>query len=149
MKSIQLSQKKLSQLCSQYHLDLNKKDQVELREEKNYKIIFLNKQPFLFYYGKQILPTLKYLQNHEILRKITVDMGAIKYIINGADIMRPGIKKIEPGLKENEFVVIIDENNQKPLAVGKALFSSEEMEIKTSGKVIKNIHYVGDKLWRI
>ena len=44
--------------------------------------------------------------------------------------------------------MIIDVNNKKPLAVGIALLNSEEMRSATGGKVIKNIHFVGDELWR-
>ena len=76
-------------------------------------------------------------------------MGAVKFVINGADIMRPGITEIEDGINENDFIVIVDVNNQKSLAVGIALLNSEEMRSSTSGKVIKNIHYVGDEIWKI
>ena len=76
-------------------------------------------------------------------------MGAIRFVVNGADIMRPGIVEIEAGIKKDDFVAVVDKNNQKPLAVGIALFSSEEMKAMSSGKVIKNIHYVGDELWKM
>ena len=75
-------------------------------------------------------------------------MGAVKFVVNGADVMRPGIVEIEEGIAKDEFVAVIDKNNKKPLAVGIALFSSEEMKGMNSGKVIKNIHYVGDELWK-
>jgi len=84
----------------------------------------------------------------ERLKKITVDMGAIKFVINGADIMRPGITEIEEGIAKDELVVIIDERNKKPLVVGIALYDSAEMKKITSGKVVKNIHYVGDEIWK-
>ncbi len=73
-------------------------------------------------------------------------MGAVKFVVNGADIMRPGIVEIAD-VNEGEYVVIVDENNRKALAVGIALYSGEEMKQKDGGKVIKNIHYVGDELW--
>ena len=75
-------------------------------------------------------------------------MGAIKFVINGADIMRPGITEIEEGIAKDELVVIIDERNKKPLVVGIALYDSAEMKKITSGKVVKNIHYVGDEIWK-
>ena len=74
-------------------------------------------------------------------------MGAIKFVVNGADIMRPGITEIQDGIEKDKFVVVIDEKNKKPLAVGLALFNSQEMQTATSGKVIKNIHFVGDEIW--
>ena len=57
--------------------------------------------------------------------------------------------EIETGIAKDEFVGVIDKNNKKPLAVGIALFAGNEMQKMTSGKVIKNIHYVGDELWRM
>ncbi len=39
--------------------------------------------------------------------------------------------------------------HKKVIALGIALFSSEEIKALEKGKVIKVIHYVGDKLWQI
>jgi len=148
MKRTQLRSKNISKEVESYGIEISKKDQAELVEDQ-YKIILINKKPSFFYYQEQPVPTLKLLQENNVLKKITVDMGAVKFVVNGADIMRPGIVEIEAGIAKDEFVAVIDKNNQKPLAVGIALFSSEEMKKMTSGKVIKNIHYVGDELWRM
>jgi len=141
MKKIPLKSKELNKKLG---LDLNKKDQVILADNK---IILINDYPSFFYYEDKIVPTLKYLQTNDYLKKITVDMGAIKFIINGADIMRPGITEIEDKINQDDFVVVIDTNNHKPLAVCIALLDSEEMRKTESGKVLKNIHYVGDEIW--
>ena len=82
-----------------------------------------------------------------ILPTVTVDMGAVKFVVNGADIMRPGIVDIGT-FDSGEFIVIIDVNNKMPLAVGIANMDSSEMESVSSGKVVKNIHYVGDEIWK-
>ena len=76
-------------------------------------------------------------------------MGAVRFVINGADIMRPGITSFDEGIQKNDFVVVVDETHNKPLAVCVSLFSSEELLGVDSGKVLKNIHYVGDKLWNL
>ncbi|HLD80123.1 MAG TPA: RNA-binding protein [Candidatus Nanoarchaeia archaeon] len=148
MKRIQLRSKDISKEIEQYDIVISKKDQAELVEDK-YKIILINKKPAFFYYEGKPVPTLKFLQENNVLKKITVDMGAVKFVVNGADVMRPGIVEIEAGIAKDEFVTVIDKNNHKPLAVGIALYSSAEMQAMTSGKVIKNIHYVGDELWRM
>lgn len=148
MKRTRLRSKDISKELEQYTISISKKDQVELVEDQ-YKIILINKKPSFFYYDNKPVPTLKLLQENNVLKKITVDMGAVKFVVNGADIMRPGIVKIEDGIAKDEFVSVIDKNNQKPLAVGITLFNSEEMKAMKSGKVIKNIHYVGDELWRM
>ena len=148
MKSTPLKVKELNKRIEHFEVSYHKKDQVVLLEDDKYKLILVNKKPEFFYYQDKVVPTLKLLQKKEVLKTITVDMGAVKFVINGADIMRPGIVDIEDGINENDFIVIVDVNNQKPLAVGIALLDSEEMRSATSGKVIKNIHYVGDELWK-
>ena len=150
MKRTQLRSKEVNKLLQQFNVNFTKKDQIVLIEdkEKSLKLILVDKLLSFFYYQDKIIPTLKYLQENLILKKITVDMGAIKFVINGADIMRPGIVNIEDGIEKNDFIVIVDENNGKPLSVGIAILNSEDMKETKSGKVIKNIHYVGDDIWR-
>jgi PUA-domain protein len=146
MKRTQLRSKEVSKRVEHLGINLTKKDQVELIDDK---IILVNREPTFFYRGETILPTLKFLQTHETtLKQITVDMGAVKFLVNGADIMRPGIVDIDDGIEKDEFIVIIDENNKKPLAVGQAIIDSLEMETAKSGKVVKNIHWVGDEIWK-
>jgi PUA domain protein len=79
--------------------------------------------------------------------KIVVDMGAIPYVCKGADVMAPGVVSIKGEFKENDVLLIIDERHGKPLAVGVALISSENMGAVNRGKTVKTLHYVGDKLW--
>ena len=148
MKQLPLKVKELNKEIELYGINYHKKNQAVVVEDEKFKLILVNKKPEFFYYQSKIVPTLKLLQQKKVLKKITVDMGAVKFVINGADIMRPGIVEIEEGIKENDFIVVVDVNNKKPLAVGIALLSSEEMEKATGGKVIKNIHFVGDELWK-
>lgn len=74
-------------------------------------------------------------------------MGAVPYVCKGADVMAPGIREIQGEFDENELLLVVDERHGKPLAVGSAVFSSEELKKIKHGKAIKNLHYVGDKLW--
>lgn len=148
MKRTPLRSKEANKMLEEYEVEISKKDQVELIEDK-YKVILIGRKPSFFYHDDRPVPTLKYLQEHAVIKTITVDMGAVRFVVNGADIMRPGIVEIEEGIGKDDFVAVVDKNNRKPLAVGIALFGSEEMKAMASGKVIKNIHYVGDELWRM
>ena len=148
MKQVPLKVKELNKQIVHYGISYHKKDHAVIVEDEKDKLILVNKKPEFFYYESKIVPTLKLLQQKEILKSITVDMGAVKFVINGADIMRPGIVEIADGINKNDFIVIVDVNNGKSLAVGIALLNSEEMQSTTGGKVIKNIHYVGDELWK-
>ncbi len=98
------------------------------------------------------IPVLTQLINKKIrLRKVVVDMGAIKYItLSGADIMRPGITKIDPLIQKGEIIEVVDETHDRSLVVGKALYSGKEMESLKSGKVIQNLHTINksDYIWK-
>ncbi|MCJ7647639.1 MAG: Tma20 N-terminal domain-containing protein [Candidatus Lokiarchaeota archaeon] len=98
------------------------------------------------------IPVLTQLINKKIrLKKVVVDMGAIKYItLSGADIMRPGITKIDPLIQKGEIIEIVDETHDRSLVVGKALYNGKDMEALKSGKVIQNLHTINknDFIWK-
>ncbi len=148
MKRTSLRSKDVVELIAPYGVSVSKKDMVELLEDKH-KIILINKDPAFVYYEEKLVPALKYLQTHEILKKIAIDVGAIKFVVNGADVMRPGIIFIDPEIKKDEVIVVIDGIHKKALAVGIALFSGSEMQAMNTGKVIKNVHWVGDEIWQM
>ena len=94
---------------------------------------------------------IPFLSQTEMLKKfpyVMVDMGAVKFMCNGANVMRPGIKKYSDFEKDN-LVCIIEESQNKFLAVGKALVSSQDVENMEKGEIVKNIHYISDKYWEI
>ena len=145
MKQLRKSEiKELNEKKIVFDIELDKRDKIIL----NNNIIFVNDKPIFFYYEERIVPTLKLLLEKNVLKQIIVDMGAVKFIVNGADIMRPGIVEFDPNIEKNDLVVIKDVNNKKPLAVGISLFSSAELTAMSSGKIIKNIHHLGDDIWK-
>ena len=94
------------------------------------------------------IPVLTLLLNNQVsLKKVIVDMGAIKFVANGADIMRPGITKIDPSIKKGDIIEVVDEKHDRSLAVGQAMYDADEMKRKDSGKVIKNLHTIQDSVW--
>jgi len=94
------------------------------------------------------IPVLTLLLDKQVdLKKIIVDMGAIRYVANGADVMRPGITQIDPLIKKNDIIVIVDETHDRALAIGKAMFDADEMEKIKSGKVVLNLHTIQDSVW--
>lgn len=80
-------------------------------------------------------------------RFVTIDMGAVQFIYNGADVMSPGIVDADPEISSGDVVWIRDERNLQPLAVGRALMSGPEMKEAQSGKAVKSLHHVGDEIW--
>jgi PUA-domain protein len=133
----------IEQLQTSFNLTYSKKDHFD----KDENIILINNEPMFFYHENKLIPTLKQLLKNNLLKKITVDMGAVRFVVAGADIMRPGIKEIDEGIQKDEFVSVVDVAHKKPLAVGLALFSDEDIKAMASGKAIKNLHWIGDKVW--
>ena len=77
-----------------------------------------------------------------------VDMGAVKFMCNGANVMRPGIKRYTE-FGTNDIICVIEESQHKFLAVGRAMTDSSALEGMSKGEVIKNLHYISDKYWEI
>ena len=77
---------------------------------------------------------------------VTVDMGAIKFVCNGAKVMRPGITSFD-SFKKGDIIVVKDQKHGKALAAGVALEDSETAKLMTKGYVVENLHYISDKMW--
>lgn len=78
---------------------------------------------------------------------VTVDMGAIKFVCNGAKVMRPGITSFD-SFKKGDIVVVKDQTHGKVLAAGVALEESEAAKAMAKGYVVDNLHYISDKMWQ-
>lgn len=112
------------------------------------RILLLNGDIIFFELEGRFFPTLKALLGGILhIPKITVDMGAVKFVVNGADVMRPGITHVDDTVKENGIVAVVDERHGKPLAVGISSLSAADVRAATSGKVVKSVHHINDELW--
>lgn len=78
--------------------------------------------------------------------RVTVDQGAVPFVSDGADIMRPGIVEADEGIEPSDPVLIREEAHGKMLAVGVARTAGTEM-LGEQGKVIDTIHHVGDEIY--
>ena len=135
---------------------ISKRWNQELPKMKNLKSHYVdNESQILIGDGFKILklrdefiPFLTETKLLENFPNVTVDMGAVKFMCNGANVMRPGIKNYSE-FSKNDIVCIIEESQQKYLAVGKSLVNSLEMKEMSKGEIIKNLHYISDKYWEI
>jgi len=124
------------------------KSSVEKGKFDETEMIFVNQEPCFIIYENQIFFTLHGINKYKPEENyVIVDMGAVKFVTNGADVMTPGIVDVDSNIKKKDQVWICDERNHKPLGVGIALITGDQMIKKEKGKAIKVIHYVGDKIW--
>jgi len=128
---------------------LGSKPSIEVNETETAEIFIVHGKPFLARSSGVLFPTLTSDKVLSLLPRIVVDMGAVPYVCKGADVMVPGVVDIKGDFKENDLLLVVDERHGKPLAVGIALFDSQAMKNMKHGKIMKNVHYVGDQLWKI
>ncbi|TFG90879.1 MAG: DUF1947 domain-containing protein, partial [Candidatus Atribacteria bacterium] len=76
-------------------------DMIEVLETNaDVSLFMVNKKPLLMDTGNWVFPTLKGAIKFPFPeRRVVVDAGAIPYVVNGADIMRPGIVSISDDVK--------------------------------------------------
>jgi PUA-domain protein len=128
----------------------SEKDVVDRAEGPDYDVVFVNGEILAFLPDDTPFLTVRGLLMYGASRRfVTVDMGAVKFVYNGADVMGPGIVSCDEAIAVGDLVWVRDMNNLKPLAVGKALFAGDGMARKEKGKAVRSIHNVGDKLWEL
>ena len=79
-------------------------------------------------------------------RTVTVDPGAVSFVSNGADIMRPGIDAADEAIAAGDLVVVQEGTHGKALAIGQSRVAGTDL-LGDDGKVIDSIHHVGDDLY--
>lgn len=120
---------------------------IEVAESAVGSIYLVNSKPLFFTAENEVLPTLLFQEFVSHASRIVVDMGAIPYVCNGADIMAPGIVRVEGEFTKGDLVLVVDERHGKPLAIGESLSDSASVRNTEQGAVVKNIHFVSDKIW--
>ncbi len=146
VKTLQITlQKSYSELNNVFHKD----SQVETGILEDGTILyFIDGELTFFEKEDHIIVFLRVLLKDLIqLPKIIVDMGAIPFVVKGADVMVPGIVSSDENIVKNEYVVIIDEKHKKPLAIGFTLMDANEINVSKKGKAVKTLHFVGDRYW--
>lgn len=134
-------------------LKLNKPLDVRARWEvvklgKKEVVYLVEGKPLAIEISGMLIPSIKALMDGVAeLPRVVVDAGAVKHVVNGADVMAPGIVRVEGDFTRGDLVVVVDERHGRPLCVGVALVNKSELASMTKGKVVENLHHVGDKLW--
>ena len=152
MKTNLISKSETTQLLKtvseKWKIDIPKIKNLKVYEiDNDIQLITGNEIKILKVYGEY----LPFLSEVLMLKKfpfVQVDMGAVKFMCKGANLMRPGIKKFSE-FSQNDIVCIVEESQNKFLAVGKSEVDSSELENMEKGEVVKNLHYISDKAWEI
>jgi len=114
------------------------------------RLLLLDDEAIALVLGETVGPTVRGLLAFPASKRhVTVDMGAVPFVYNGADVMAPGIVDADPAIRAGDLVWVRDEKNRRPLAVGRAIMDGPTMAREERGKAVETIHHVGDDLWRL
>jgi PUA domain protein len=99
-------------------------------------------------------PTLRLLHQYpQMMNKLRVDTGAIKFVLQGANIMCPGLTSpgatIHTEVEADAPVAIYAEGKEHAMAVGITKMSTQDMRDVNKGIGVDNLHFLTDGLWRL
>lgn len=141
----------LTQASAALRMDLEAafgaKANVEVVESEVGEVYLVGGKPVLFKAGEKVLPTLLFAEFVAKAPRIVVDMGAVPYVCKGADVMAPGIVRVEGDFGKGDVVLVVDMKFGKALALGESLLDAETARQTKKGPVVKTLHYVSDKIW--
>jgi len=141
----------LSKASEKLRVDLgaivDAKANIEVVEADVGEVYLINGKPSLFRAGVEVFPTLLFNEIFAHMPKVVVDMGAVPYVCKGADVMAPGIRRIEGEFSNGNLVVVVDEKHGKALALGESFYDSLTARTTKKGAVVKTLHFVSDKIW--
>jgi PUA-domain protein len=116
-------------------------------EDSEFDVVLVDGTPDVVYVEDEPFLTVAGANTHDPqTHVITVDAGAISFVSNGADVMRPGIVDADADIESGDLVAIAEESHGKVLAIGRALTAGDDM-VGSEGKVVESIHHVGDDLY--
>ena len=152
-KRHRLRQKEVVSLARELDATLGTKtfsegDVLDMAEGPGYDAVFAGGKVLAFVVDAKPFLTIRGLLKFGAQKRfVTVDMGAVKFVYNGADVMGPGIVEVDSEVKAGDLVWIRDVKNHRPLGIGKAIVDAIAMARKEKGKAVEAILHVGDKLW--
>ncbi|VDK44878.1 unnamed protein product [Anisakis simplex] len=124
------------------------KDHVELIADSEGNVLFVKPRDLPY------IPSLRLLHKYPFMMpQQQVDKGAIKFVLNGSQIMCPGLTspgaKMTDNIPKDVVVAVMAEGKQHALAIGVMKKSTEEIRAINQDIGIENIHHLNDGLWKV
>jgi len=136
-----------------------KKEQLVLVKCREHLSIYsVHGVPLFFqHFDGPFYPTLRLLHKHpNLLPRLQVDRGAIRYLLSGANMMCPGFTSAggslpppEAALPAGAPVAIYCEGKQHAAAIGFTKLATEEIKSINKGVGVEIATFLGDDLWVI
>ena len=127
-------------------LDGDQYERVEFTDTDR-EVVLVDGEPLVASFDDDLFVTVRGANEHPPEKHVvTVDAGAISFVSDGANVMRPGIGEATDDIIPGDLVVIVEETHGKALAVGRAEADGDDM-VGDSGMVVESLHHVGDELY--
>ena len=88
-----------------------------------------------------------------MMPRVSVDKGAIKFVLKGADVMCPGLTSagacMAAALPAGAPVAVYAEGKEHALALGVMSMSTDDVRAVNKGVAIEAMHFAGDDLWKV
>uniref|UniRef100_A0AC35TKL8 PUA domain-containing protein n=1 Tax=Rhabditophanes sp. KR3021 TaxID=114890 RepID=A0AC35TKL8_9BILA len=124
------------------------KDHVELVVGFTGEVLFIKHRDYPYFPHLHLLHKYPFLLPHQ-----QVDKGAIKHVLNGSNIMCPGLTspgaKMTEGVPKDAIVAIMAEGKVHALAVGSMKMSTEDVLKINKDIGVDTIHYINDGVYRL
>jgi PUA domain protein len=128
-------------------LDLSRSAQAECAEPED-GVVFVKLNEYEFVQsGGTYFPYLGSQPSLALFPTVVVDEGATRFLVNGADVMRPGIRTMDDWGVAGKMVVVKEEKKGRAIVVGPTTVSGAEAAAMSKGGCVKNLHHVGDRYW--
>ncbi|KWU41636.1 hypothetical protein RHOSPDRAFT_22610, partial [Rhodotorula sp. JG-1b] len=115
-------------------------------------------EPIFFqHFDGPFYPTLKVLHRFpDMLPRVGVDRGAIKFVLAGANIMCPGMTSptgyLPPSsanIPSDSPVAVHAYGKEHALAIGLLAMSTDEIRSLNKNIGVENVTFLGDDLWKV
>ncbi|KAJ3152411.1 Malignant T-cell-amplified sequence 1 [Geranomyces michiganensis] len=116
-------------------------------------VVMVNDQLLFFnHHDGPYYPTLQILHKYpDIMPKVQVDRGAIKFVLSGANIMCPGLTskgaRLDTDLPVDTPVAVLAEGKEHALALGELKMSTSDIKLINKGVGVELVHFINDGLW--
>lgn len=135
---------------------LPKKEKVVVGKCASHLNVVINHEGQILFFNVRdgpYFPTLRLLHQYpNMMPRLRVDQGAIKFVFSGAHIMCPGLTSkgatLHDEVDEDEPVAIYAEGKEHALAIGLTKMSTADIKSINKGVGVENIHSLGDGLWK-
>ncbi|GJJ12197.1 hypothetical protein Clacol_006438 [Clathrus columnatus] len=140
------------------HIWPKKESLVLVKCREHISLYTVNGTPLFFqHFDGPYFPTLKLLHKYPfLLPRVTVDRGAIRFLLGGAHMMCPGFTSAggelpppEEALPAGTPVAIMSEGKEHAVGIGITKLSTEEIKSVNKGVGVETVCYLGDDLWNV